>query len=132
MNSKDFGFRTLVTAAFAVATSIATYTAFAQEKGEITVEAARPSGRTDTGVPIKTVTTKRVVSYADISLATQPGATTLEKRIREAAKSACNELEQKYPISADGDSTQQCVTKAVDRAMADAHKAIDAAKLAAN
>jgi UrcA family protein len=131
MHSKISSYRTLVSAALAVATGIATYTAIAQEPGTIVVEAALPSRSATTGAPIKTVTTQRVVSYADISLTTESGVKVLETRIRDAATSACAELDKKYPLPAQGDTTQKCVDNAVQGAMVDAHKRIDAARLAA-
>ncbi|MET0660125.1 MAG: UrcA family protein [Steroidobacteraceae bacterium] len=130
MHSNSSTFRTLVSAVLATATSVATYSALAQEKTEITVEATRegPSRSPTTGAPINTVMTKRVVTYADVSLTTPSGVSVLETRIRDAASSACAELDQKYPVTAAGDSTQRCYNAAVESAMVDARRAIDAAK----
>jgi UrcA family protein len=126
MRSNIFSLRTLISAALSVATGIATYTANAQQPEGITVEAARP-GRSAIGAPINTVTTKRVVSYSDVSLTTPSGVHVLETRIRDAANAACAELVQKYPIAAEGESPEKCVNNAVDGAMVDARKVIDAA-----
>jgi UrcA family protein len=103
------------------------------QKGEgVTVEAVRGGRRSDLGAPIETVRTTRVVSYADISLTTQSGTAVLETRIRDAARSACTELEQKYPIAAEGDTPKKCFDDAVAKAMADAGKAVDSAKYASD
>lgn len=136
MQSSISGFRTLFSVALAAATGIATYTGNAQENStkkteEITVEAARP-GRSAIGAPINTVTTRRVVNYADVSLTTASGVKVLENRIHEAARSACAELEQKYPVAAEGDTTQKCIEKSVEGPMVNARKAVDAAKVASD
>jgi UrcA family protein len=127
MCSNVLSFRALAPAVFGLTASIATYTAYAQESGGIVVEATRPSRSSTTGAPIKNVTAQRVVSYSDISLTTASGVKVLETRIRDAARSACGELEAQYPVPAQGDSTQKCVDQAIEGAMVDAHKRIDAA-----
>jgi UrcA family protein len=97
-----------------------------QTREGITVEAARG----DRGEKTQVVTAKRVVSYTDISLATASGEKVLDTRIRDAAYSACTELEQKYPVAAEGDTKRKCIDKAIEGAMPDMRKAIDAAKRA--
>jgi UrcA family protein len=103
-----------------------------QAPEEVTVEAVRGSARSPIGAELKEVSAKRTVSYRDISLTTQSGVTVLENRIREAATSACTELEQKFPVPAPGESSSKCIGDAVQRAMADAGKAIDSARVAAD
>lgn len=132
MQSTISGFRTFLCVGLTAATGFATYSANAQEEAiqkteGIVVEAGRP-GRSSLGAPINTVTTKRVVSYADISLTTDSGVAVLETRIRDAARAACTELDQRFPVAAEGDSTEKCLNAAVDGAMADARKAIDTAR----
>lgn len=130
MRSNVLGLRTLLIAALAASSGIATYTASAQqtappEIGEITVEGARP-GRSAIGAPINVVTNKRAVSYADISLTTPSGVKVLENRIRDAAKAACDELDRKYPVTAE--NSGNCFNNAVAGAMADARVAIESAR----
>lgn len=121
---------TLLSLLVVTAAGFAGYAAVADESKkmeEVTVKAIReePAGRTTSGAPIVNVTAERRVSFADISLTTDSGVKVMETRIRDAARSACNELEQKYPVSA---GPQDCYDKAVAAAMADAQRAIDAAK----
>lgn len=99
---------------------------------EVTVEAVRGSGYSSAGAELKEVTAKRTVKYGDISLTTQSGVTVFETRIRDAAKSACTELEHKFPVGAPGESLSKCIGDAVQRAMADANKAIDSARVASD
>ena len=131
MHRKVSGFKTLVSAVLTVATGVATFTVSAEGVAPITVEAAR-AGRSRIGAPITTATTKRVVSYADVSLTTEAGVKVIETRIRDAAKSACNELDLKYPVAAEGENANKCFNDAVSSAMADVQRRIDAAKLTAN
>ena len=97
----------------------------------VTVEAAREAtvGRTSTGVPIKEITIKSKVSYADLDLTTATGALSLENRIRETATSSCKEIKVDYPAAGSTDAT--CIKNAVDGAMVQARKAIDAKRAAA-
>jgi UrcA family protein len=113
---------TLATAAFADAPS---------QVDEVTVKAIRGEqvGRTSNGIPIVEVATERRVTFADISLTTDSGVKVFEARIRDAARSACGELQQKYPIPVQ-DGTD-CYSEAVAAAMNEAQKAIETAKQAA-
>jgi UrcA family protein len=101
----------------------------AQETEEIVVEAIRAVtvDQTSSGVPIKEVTLKQRVSYADLDLTTNVGVNKLEERIRETAKSSCRELDQKYPYTVAGPG-KDCLQGAIDSGMVEARKAIDAAK----
>lgn len=130
MRSDIIDFKTLLIAALIASSGIAAYTATAQqaappEIGEITVEGVRP-GRSAIGAPINVVTNKRVVSYGDISLTTASGVKALENRIRDAAKEACDELDRKYPVTAE--NSGNCFNNAVEGAMADARVAIETAR----
>jgi len=104
--------------------AIAAGAAVAQPTEVVVVEAARALK----APPPSSVATVREVSlqgwvrYADLDLATGAGANELEKRIGETAKSLCKELDEKYPLI-EGDN---CVKHAVDAAMVDARKVIDA------
>lgn len=117
--------RTLASVTLAFAMGAATGAATAQE--EITVEATS-LGRSTTGAEIRTVSTTRMVSYAGLSLTTPSGVQVFKTRIRDAATSACGELDQKYPVAAEGYTTQRCIDEAVAGAMVQAQKAIDAAE----
>ena|ERR1700719_2464485 len=66
------------------------------------------------------------VNYADLNIATHSGAVELEKRIRESATHACQQLAKLYPETIEGETP--CVQGAVKSAMAQAKKAIAAAE----
>lgn len=114
----------------AAALAIAAGAALAQPLEVITVEGVRelPAGRSTRGYPINEITIRSRVSYADLDLTSQWGALQLENRIRDAAKSACGEIEVKFPV--EGSTDAKCIKDAVDAAMVDARKAIDAKRSA--
>lgn len=116
-------------ALLAVGSAIATGLAIAQPTEVVTVEAARSI---KTPAPSSVATAREVslkgwVQYADLDLATSAGASELQKRIEQTAKTLCKELDKTYPLIEGGD----CVKNAVDSAMIDARKAIDAKHSAA-
>ncbi|MDQ1345893.1 MAG: hypothetical protein QG586_1424 [Pseudomonadota bacterium] len=106
--------------------AIAASAAVAQPLEVVTVEAARATtvGQTMHGVPIDEITIRSRVSYADLDLTTASGALELENRIRTTAESSCKKLDVKFP--AEGSSEAACVKNAVDTAMQEARKVIDA------
>ena len=106
--------------------AIAASAAVAQPLEVVTVEAARATtvGQTMHGVPIDEITIRSRVSYADLDLTTASGALELENRIRATAESSCKKLDVKFP--AEGSSEAACVKNAVDTAMQEARKVIEA------
>jgi len=106
--------------------AIAASTVVAQPLEVVTVEAARATtvGQTMHGVPIDEITIRSRVSYADLDLTTASGALELENRIRTTAESSCKKLDVKFP--AEGSSEAACVKNAVEAAMQEARKVIDA------
>jgi UrcA family protein len=109
-----------------VALAIAASATLAQPLEVVTVEAARATtvGQTMHGVPIDEVTIRSRVSYADLDLTTASGAQELENRIRATAESSCKKLDVKFP--AEGSSEATCIKNAVEAAMQEARKVIDA------
>lgn len=106
----------------------------AQNLPEVIVEAPhaavptkQPIGPHGMVVPAVSITYR--VSYADLNIATHSGAMELEKRIKDAAKDACEQLTKLYPESAEGEPP--CVEGAIKKAMVRAHEAITAAERAA-
>jgi UrcA family protein len=97
----------------------------------VTVEAAREAtvDQSSTGVPIKEITIKSRVSYADLDLTSATGALNLENRIRETATSSCKEIKVDYPAA--GSTEASCIKNAVDGAMVEARKVIEAKRSAA-
>jgi UrcA family protein len=100
--------------------------AIAQPLEVVTVEAARSTavGQSTYGVPIREVTIQSRISYADLDLTSASGALQLENRIKETAKVTCEQI--KVDIPAEGSSQAACVKDAVDGAMKDAQKVIEA------
>lgn len=102
----------------------------AQPMEVVTVEAAREIiiGKTAIGAPIKEITIRSRVSYADLDLTTEAGAAELAKRIRDTSEETCKEIKVDRP--AEGSTHEKCVREAIDGGMAQANEAI-AAKRAA-
>jgi UrcA family protein len=104
--------------------------AIAQPMEVVTVEAARSTsvGQSTYGVPIREITIRSRVSYADLDLTSATGALTLENRIKDTAKATCEQI--KVDIPAEGSTQEKCVKDAVDGAMKEAHKVIEAKRAA--
>jgi UrcA family protein len=104
----------------------------AQQTPEVIVEAPHVEMTTQAGamgrkMPAMSISYR--VSYGDLNLATHSGAVELEKRIKESATRACEQLRKLYPDTTEGNPP--CVEGAVKAAMANANKAIAAAEKAA-
>lgn len=97
--------------------------------GAVTVRAERATekaaGRTSSGIPVVIYELGYRVSYVDLDLATPGGADALKERVREAAKSACTDLDRLYPLTA---TDRYCARKAEDDAMTQVNAAIAAAQ----
>jgi len=106
--------------------AIAAGSAVAQPMEVVTVEAARSAtvGQSTTGIPIREVTIRSRVSYADLDLTSAYGALQLENRVKETAKASCEQI--KVQIPAEGSTDETCIKDAVDGAMKEARAAIDA------
>jgi UrcA family protein len=104
--------------------AIAAGAAVAQPTEVVVVEAERAlkAPSPSSVATVREVSLQGWVKYADLDLATEAGASELEKRIQQTAKALCKELDDEYPLIEGGD----CVKNAVDAAMVDARKAIDA------
>jgi UrcA family protein len=72
-------------------------------------------GRSYTSLSILKVSLSYGVNITDLDLATQDGPKALDKRVKDAAKAACQELGQKYPILTPSDKA--CAKAAADKAM---------------
>ncbi len=119
----------------ASATAIMATVAAAQpseQMAEVKVVANKPvtaQGRTTAGRPGVVVQLSRVVSYADLNVATPSGATELEKRVNDAAKSVCKELEKLYPAGSSAElGSGSCVADAIKGATPQVQAAIAAAE----
>jgi len=116
--------------AAAAGCTLASQGLFAQAMEVVTVEAVREIivGKSAIGAPIKELTIRSRVSYADLDLTTAEGAATLEKRVKDTAASSCKEIKVDVPV--EGWTIDRCVREATDDAMAQVAKAIEAAKAA--
>jgi len=117
--------------AAAVAAALIGSIAVAQNIQEITVQGTRvlnekPAGRTASGIPILDVSLAYGVNVADLDLASQYGPIAAEKRVRDAALAACQEIGRKYPLSTPSDA--ECAKKAVDKAMVVVNEMVAAAR----
>lgn len=103
----------------------------AQQTPEVIVEAPHVEKTTQVGpmgqrIPALSIVYK--VSYSDLNLATHSGAVELEKRVKDSATKACQQLAKLYPESTEG--ATPCVEGAIKGGMAQANKAIAAAEKA--
>jgi len=114
----------------AAACTLAGAGAYGQAMEVVTVEAVREIivGKSPIGAPIKELSIRSRVSYADLDLTTVDGAAALEKRVKETAVSTCKEL--KVQIPAEGSTEEKCVKEALDGAAPQVAAAIEAAKKA--
>lgn len=121
-------FTKLATLAAAAGCSLASQGVFAQAMEVVTVEAVREIvvGKSPIGAPIKELTIRSRVSYADLDLTTAAGAATLEMRVKDAAVSSCKEIKVDVPVQ--GWTIDRCVREATDDAMAQVNKAVADAK----
>jgi UrcA family protein len=115
----------------AIASALMSSMVIAQNLEEITVQGTRvldvkDAGRSNTGIPLRDVSLSYGVNIADLDLATQYGPLALEKRVKDAAKAACEELGQKYPLSTP--DNEVCAKAAADKAMVKARALVATAR----
>ncbi len=104
----------------------------AQQAGtleEITVVAprlvTRQAGRTAAGSNVELISLTRHVVYSDLNLTLHNDVMTLEKRVNDVAKEACDTLAKMYPLS--DPNTPNCVEQATKEAKAQIDKLAGAA-----
>jgi UrcA family protein len=102
----------------------ASFSGWAQDTGQVVVEAARVESTTIKGKPAVSIVYK--VGYSDLNLATHTGASELQKRVKDSATKACTDLAKLEPTSVETEPT--CVTTATKNGLAQADKAIAAAE----
>ena len=66
------------------------------------------------------------VSFADLDITSISGAAELQKRVKDAARAACEEIGSKYPNATPSDAV--CAQKAGAKAMGDVRKLVAAAR----
>jgi len=121
--------RTIRLALLASGFATAAGAALAQPTEIITVQASRAL---TTPLPSSVATIKEVsltgwVRIHDLDLTTSAGTSELAKRIDQTAKALCKEIDDKYPLI----KSEDCVKNAVNSAMVEARKVIDAKRAAA-
>jgi UrcA family protein len=81
------------------------------------------------GGPVEVLSLSRGVSYADLDLTTKAGVVAFEKRIKDTAQKACDQIEAEYPstLYIAVPANQNCVGTAVSEAMPLADAVIAAA-----
>ena len=123
-------FRKLAVLAVAAGCTLASQGVLAQAMEVVTVEAVREIvvGKSPIGAPIKEMTIRSRVSYADLDLTTATGVDTLSKRIKDTATSTCKEIKVDVPV--DGWTVDRCIKEAVDDATVQVNKAVAEAKAA--
>ena len=116
--------------AVAAGCTLASQSVYAQAMEVVTVEAVREIviGKSPIGAPIKELTIRSRVSYADLDLTTAAGAATLEKRVKDTAASSCKEIKVDVPV--EGWTIDRCVRESTEDAMVQVNKAIADAKAA--
>ena len=114
----------------AAAATLAGANAYSQAMEVVTVEAMREIvvGRTARGATIRELSIRSRVSYADLDLTKPADVTTLEQRVKDTAKSTCREI--KVDVPAEGSSVESCEKAAIEDAMQQIAKAVEAAKAA--
>jgi UrcA family protein len=109
---------------FALGCLVASWPILAQQAREVTVEAPHVESTMVKGAPALSIVYK--VNYSDLNLATHSGAMELQRRIKESATSACEQLKKLYPNSVDTDPP--CAQAAMKHAMMQADMAVAAAE----
>ena len=125
----QYKFASLAMIAAAGATLLSTG-AYGQAMEVVTVEAVREIivGKSPIGAPIKELSIRSRVTFADLDLTTAAGAAALQKRVDDTAKSTCKEI--KVDVPAEGSSVEKCVKDALAGAQPQIDQAIAAAKAA--
>jgi len=99
---------------------------------QITVQAkqkvnTKQVGVSYTGIPIEEIQLTRHVGYGDLDLSSSQGRAALDKRIRETAKKACEQLNSLYPLEQWITDDGACLNRALDAATAQEKTIIAAA-----
>lgn len=107
--------------------------AVAEPVSEVVVEAG-PINRTVVGrapmtnAPIERITVDHRVDYSDLDLIKHADVQALQQRIEMAAREACGQLDELFPIGSSGHQTRTCIEDAVDGASQQVQQAITGAQ----
>ena len=87
----------------------------------------KPVSRSSSGVTVVEMSASHPVSAEGLNLNATSDVAELEKRVNDAARAACKEISQRYPLATTSDSEAECVNDAVAKAMVRVHKLVAAA-----
>lgn len=127
-SSLRFGFPLAIALATASAAAVAQQ---ADQTPDDKIEALKVLQTTDrsyVGIPIELLEVDRPVSYANLDLTTSSGAAELKRRVTEAAKEACEKLNNADPIDLSDTDDFSCVRAARAGALEQAKAVISAAR----
>ena len=117
----------------AVAFALVSSAAFAQNIEEVKVEASRIVSKINTReslarapIRVNDISLSYAVSVADLDLASSAGAGEAEKRVTNAAETACKEISRQYPEATPNDA--DCAKAAVEKAMIKVRELVAAAR----
>jgi UrcA family protein len=85
---------------------------------QVTVQASqkvktKQVGVSYTGIPIEQIQLTRHVAYGDLDLASPAGKAAFDKRIKDTAKAACEQLSTLYPLEQWTTDNQTCIADAI-------------------
>jgi UrcA family protein len=127
MTTLRFGFPLAIALAMASAAAVAQQADQMPNDKNEAVKVERTT-RSYTGIPIEHLEVDRPVSYANLDLTTPSGAAELKRRIAEAAKEACQQLDTADPFDLSDTDDFSCVKAATGSALKQANAAIVAAR----
>lgn len=112
----------------AAGASLLSVGAYGQAMEVVTVEAVREIvvGKSPIGAPIKELSIRSRVSYADLDLTKEADVATLRKRVEDTARSTCKEI--KVDVPAEGWTEERCIKNAISGAAGQIDQAVAAAK----
>jgi UrcA family protein len=110
-------------AVVAIAFAMTAHAAFAAQTdddqgSQITVQASqkvqtKQVGVSFTGIPIEQLQLSRHVAYSDLDLTSPAGKAAFDKRIKDTAKAACEQLSSLYPLDQFTTDNQTCIADAI-------------------
>jgi len=88
---------------------------------QITVQASqkvktKQVGISYTGIPIEQIQLTRHVGYGDLDLSSPAGKAALDKRIKDTAKAACEQLSTLYPLEQWTTDNRTCIADTIEAA----------------
>jgi len=81
-----------------------------------------------TGAPVERTAVDYHVSYADLDLVKHADVLTLQRRIEDAASSACGQIDELFPLDKSYEETHDCRASAVRSAAPQLQQAIEDAQ----